>query len=188
MAEYFVCCPDPCRVRLGLVSMVGPPLRPTLLRAIIYSSGVTGMFVPIMIVGYKVAPVKGKFVGDAPGPAIRSPLTGTRTPLMYTPVFCLGTILGLAKTNGTGGKIVLGTPGTPTKGPVGFTSTIGSAAPVPAFSAIAAPYRHVVGTGVPPIGVGGYVPVPFSDILALNEEALHIMPSGMIAIKLLSLS
>ena len=168
--------------------MVGPPLRPTLLRAIIYSSGVTGMFVPINIVGYKVAPVKGKFVGDAPGPAIRSPLTGTRTPLMYTPVFCLGTTLVLGKTNGTGGTIVLGTPGTPTKGPAGFTSTIGSAAPVPAFSAIAAPYRHVVGTGVPPIGVGGYVPVPFSDILALNEEALHIMPSGMIAIKLLSLS
>ena len=188
MAEYFVCCPDPCRVRLGLVSMVGPPLRPTLLRAIIYSSGVTGMFVPINIVGYKVAPVKGTFVGVAPGPAIRSPLTGTRTPLMYTPVFCLGTILVLAKINGTGGRIVLGTPGTPTKGPAGFTSIIGSAAPVPSLSAIAAPYRHVVGTGVPPIGVGGYVPVPFSDILALNEEALHIMPSGIIAIKLLSLS
>ena len=165
---------------MGVDSIIGDPLRPTLLRAIIHSSGVTGMFVPINIVGYKEAPVKGKFVGVAPGPAIRSPLTGTKTPLMYTPVFCLGTTLVLGKTNGAGGTIVFGIPGTPTKGPAGFTSTIGSAAPAPTRSAIAAPYRHVVGTGVPPIGVGGYVPVPFSDILALIEEALHIMPSGMI--------
>ncbi len=126
-------------MRLGLDSMVGPPDRPTFARAIIYSSGVTGMFVPISIVGYKEAPVKGTLVGVAPGPLIKSPLTGTRTPLMYTPVFCLGTILGLVKTNGAGGTIVFGIPGTGTKGPVGFTSNIGSAAPTPAFFAIAAP-------------------------------------------------
>ena len=170
--------------------MVGPPERPTLLRAIIYSSGVTGMFVPIMIVGYKEIPVKGTLVGVAPGPSIRSPLTGTRTPLMCTPVFCLGIILVLGNTAGVGGTNgLIGTPGTPTKGPAGFTSTIGSAAPVSVLSAIAAPYRHVVGTGVPPIGVGGYVAVPFSDVIRLFEEALHIMPDGMITvIKLLSLS
>jgi hypothetical protein len=139
---------------LGIASTKLCPVSDALTFAIIYSSGSVGIFVPISIVGYNVAPVKGTFVGVAPGPLIRSPLTGTRIPLIYTPVFCLGIIVGLARINGTGGAIVVGTPGIGTNGPAGLTSIIGRAAPNPTLAAIAAPYMHVVGNGIPPIGVG----------------------------------